>query len=177
MIFAALRFTGDKNISDRLYWYLSRIGLEAGESVFAPVGTRNRLQLARVERVVQAEKENAPYDTALIKCVEARAEEKMIFCGEIVCRDLGGILYDDRHYTRFSRVAFCERERLLKEEEKALRKAGFRHIMYAGQPLEPVHGAVLIAGNGAKEYARKIILAARGKEHELQYVTLARLLL
>ena len=74
MLFAALRFYKDLNIGDRLYWYLSEFPVCAGEKVFAPVGTRNRLQKAIVERTAKADKENAPYDISLIKKIEARCE-------------------------------------------------------------------------------------------------------
>ena len=69
--FAALRFTEDENIRDRVYWYRCPFGTRAGERVLAPVGSHDRLQCARVERVLLAEEGDAPYDPALLKDVAA----------------------------------------------------------------------------------------------------------
>ena len=102
--FAALRFAEDGNLSDRTYWYRCDFALSPGERVLAPVGMHDRLQRAVVERVLEAGAENAPYDLRLIKSVAARDGARLLRAGGAVFRELGGIRYDRKHYTRFGRV-------------------------------------------------------------------------
>lgn len=106
-LFAALRFTADENLADRLYWYLSEFPLFEGEEVLAPVGVHNRLQRAAVERTVSASEENAPYELSLIKRVERRVNDRTVtLCGcELL--ELGGVRYDEKHYLPFGRVLLC----------------------------------------------------------------------
>ena len=180
MLFAALRFVSDANISDRVYWYLAPFPLAAGESVYAPVGVHNCLQLARVERVLTAEAQNAPYDIAVIKRVEHRAKERVFSIGGVALRDLGGILYDAKHYTHYNRIVFAESGQFnapYPEDYGRLLNVTARGEVAIEQAINGGEGALLITGSGAREYARKILLAARGREHELQYVKLARLLM
>ena len=72
-LYAALRFAEDKNIADRTYWYISGFPVRVGEQALAPVGPHDRLQRAVVERVVEADEKNAPYDARLLKRVAAKA--------------------------------------------------------------------------------------------------------
>ena len=175
MLFAALRFYKDSNISDRLYWYLAEFPVCAGEKVFAPVGTRNRLQKAIVERTVEAEKENAPYDIALVKKIEARCEVQRFELANAECIDLGGIRYDDRHYTHFYRVSFCAREELSFEEKAYLKERGLGAFIHTGEVCDVENGEhVLIFGADARDIAHKIIGAARGEEEELFCRIMAR---
>ena len=109
-IFAALRFTEDANLYDRVYWYLSDFKPETGSRVFAPVGPHDRIQLARVESVAVASEENAPYDIKLIKHVIAREGDRTRMLGNTPCREFGGVRYDNRHYTRFGRILLSEEE-------------------------------------------------------------------
>lgn len=102
--FAALRFAEDGNLFDRTYWYRCDFALSPGERVLAPVGMHDRLQRAVVERVLEAGAENAPYDLRLIKSVAARDGARLLRAGGAVFRELGGIRYDRKHYTRFGRV-------------------------------------------------------------------------
>lgn len=103
-LYAALRFAEDKNIADRTYWYISGFPVRVGEQVLAPVGMHDRLQRAVVERVVVADEKNAPYDLRLIKSVAARDGARLLRAGGAVFRELGGIRYDRKHYTRYGRV-------------------------------------------------------------------------
>ena len=80
-----MRFIEDENISDRVYWYLSERTCSAGELVLAPVGARSRLQLARVERTLSCEVQDAPYDMRLIKRVEAAYGERRPVFGGMPC--------------------------------------------------------------------------------------------
>lgn len=177
MLFAALRFYKDENLADRLYWYRSDFAVKEGDKVFAPVGARNRVQKAIVERILQADEKNAPYDVALLKrlCAPCGAEEFAI--GDLNVRDLGGIAYDERHYTRFFLLAFCEREQPLTAEERALvHQAGYDGVLEEGVELKKAasYRRVLIVGRNAKDIARKIIAAARGGEAEEPVLALAR---
>lgn len=178
MLFAALRFYNDANIGNRTYWYLAEFPVRAGERVFAPVGTRNRLQKAVVERTAEAQKENAPYDVALVKKVEAPCGYRHFTVSGLECVDLGGVKYDDRHYTHFYRMAVCLKETLSPQEEEALKEAGY-FLLHAGEEIcsAAERESVLIAGAGAQKYAEEIIRAARGEETELAFRALARRLL
>lgn len=100
--FAALRFTEDGNIADRVYWYLCDFPVKEGEGVLAPVGAHDRLQFARVERTLAADEAHAPYDVRLIKRVEAKygARRLALSCAKN-CRDLGGLRYDGKRFTRY----------------------------------------------------------------------------
>lgn len=176
MLFAALRFYKDGNIADRLYWYRSDFPVKEGETVFAPVGTRNRLQKAVVERVTEADAAHAPYDVSIIKSTEARCETQTLCIAGRVCKDLGGIRYDDRHYTRFHRVFVCDGEFTPEQSTEAL-AAGFEVVLRPDAAPSVVTGRrVLIAGQGAEEFARRVIASARGRENGIVYSALARLL-
>lgn len=103
-LYAALRFAEDKNIADRTYWYISGFPVRVGEQVLAPVGPHDRLQRAVVERIVQADEKNAPYDARFLKRVAAKAGARRLRAGGETFRELGGVRYDDRHYTRYGCV-------------------------------------------------------------------------
>ncbi len=101
--FALLRFTEDENIAERVYWYLCDGDLSAGDRVLAPVGSHNRLQLARVEKVLRAEEKGAPYQISLLKRVTAKYGARRIplsFAKN--CRELGGIRYGEKFFTRYN---------------------------------------------------------------------------
>ena len=101
--FAALRFFEDANISDRLYWYLAGFPLTLGEQVLAPVGSHDRLQAARVERLLTAEEKDAPYDLRLLKRVQAKLGARKFVLGEELL-EFGGVRYDEKHYTPFKKL-------------------------------------------------------------------------
>ena len=104
--FAALRFTEDENIRARVYWYRCACETKAGERVLAPVGSHDRLQCARVERVLFAEEGDAPYDPALLKDVAAPLGARSFLWEGRTCFELGGVRYDQKRFTRF-RVFAC----------------------------------------------------------------------
>lgn len=108
--FAALRFVGDPNLSDRAYWYLAEFPLSAGERVLAPVGVHDKLQCALVERTVRAEESAAPYDLRLIKRVTAKLGARKLVAGENEFLEFGGVRYDEKHFTPFGRVLLARRE-------------------------------------------------------------------
>lgn len=108
--FAALRFTEDENLRDRVYWYLAEFPVCAGEEVIAPVGPHGRLQKGRVERVRLSEEEDAPYDVRLIKRVVAKYGERRLSFGETTAYEFGGIRYDSRHFTAYHVLVYAETE-------------------------------------------------------------------
>lgn len=166
--FTALRFIEDENISDRTYWYECGFAVEAGALVLAPVGTHDRLQCARVERVTEADEKNAPYDVRLIKRVEAECGARKLVVGRMTCFELGGLKYDTKRYTRFRRVLFSEFSEDLNEEEKTdLRDYGVTRIMDMPASMEEIaraKGCVLVKGKGAKHTAEALLAAVRGEE-------------
>ncbi len=100
--FAALRFTEDENIADRVYWYLCDFPVKEGEGVLAPVGAHNRLQFARVERTLSCAEENAPYDLRLIKRVAAKYGARRLSLSSVKnCRDLGGVRCGGKRFTGY----------------------------------------------------------------------------
>ena len=103
--FAALRFTEDENIADRVYRYRADFAVKAGERVLAPVGSHDRLQCARVERVLEAKEEDAPYDVRLIKYVRAPLGARSFVWEGRTCLELGGVRYDGKRFTRFGAFA------------------------------------------------------------------------
>lgn len=102
--YAALRFSEDENISDRIYWYACSAFVRAGDRVLAPVGSRDRLQCAVVERVLETDARNAPYDPRYIKRVAAKAGARKISAGGESYCELGGVRYDSKRYTQFCRA-------------------------------------------------------------------------
>lgn len=104
MTFAALRFMWDSNLSNRTYWYTLPFVSKVGARVLAPVGMRDKLQCAVVERILEADARRAPYDARLLKAVAAPLGARKIVLDGVSCRELGGVLYDEKHYTRLGRV-------------------------------------------------------------------------
>lgn len=172
--FAALRFLEDENISDRTYWYECAFPVEAGALVLAPVGTHDRLQCARVERVTEADENNAPYDVRLIKRVEAKFGARKLSVGRMACFELGGLKYDSKRYTRFRRVLFTEFADEPTAEEKALLKDyGVTRIMDVSASMEEIardRGCVLVKGAGAKHTAEELLAAVRGESEPSETV-------
>lgn len=174
--FAALRFIEDENIEDRVYWYLTELALKTDDLVLAPVGAHNRLQLARVERTFCGETEDAPYDVRLLKKVEAKYGERKLFFGGAVCCELGGVRYDFKRYTRYSRILFTDIEELSPEAEKDAFAYGVRETVSserkdALQRLARAEGCVLLYGVRAAEQIRTVLAAVRGGEHGLDEET------
>jgi len=168
-LFAALRFIEDENISDRVYWYLSERTCSAGELVLAPVGARSRLQLARVERTLSCEAQDAPYDMRLIKRVEAAYGERRPVFGGMPCTEFGGLKYDGKRYTRFRRILVAEDcPPYSQETERELRAYGAETFICAdgqdGQErLARAEGCALFYGAQAKQKAKAVLSAVRGE--------------
>lgn len=164
-LFAALRFFEDGNISDRAYWYLCDFPVKAGDEVFAPVGMRSRLQKARVERVLSAGEEDAPYDVALCKHVAAKCGDRTRAAGDFVCQDMGGVKYDEKRYTAFGRVLVSEEN---PQTLSVLEELGVDEAVRAddvGDALNALlqaRGRVLLHGKKARETAHVLLLLARG---------------
>lgn len=170
-LFAALRFFEDERIADKLYWYASDFHLREGEEVLAPVGTHDRLQRATVERVLEADREHAPYDTRFIKKVQARYGERRFVAGDCICFELGGLKYDGKRYTRYRRILFTSR--VPREEEvKELRAYGVSEIFTGSAEELAENGAlatdcVLLAGEHARAAASKLLSCVRGEQTNL----------
>lgn len=164
--FAALRFLADENLDGRLFWYLDPLSLEAGEEVLAPVGMRDRLQCAVVERTLAARAEDAPYDLALIKKTVARRGERTRMLGDVEALDFGGVRFDEKHYSRYGRV-------LLSKAEVNAEKFGIRTQIVApmsedeGVYREILRGNVLLCGGEGKEIFRRLYALLRGKDRAL----------
>lgn len=154
--FAALRFFRDPNLCGRLYWYLAPFPVSAGERVLAPVGVHDRLQCAVVE--LTAPPSQPPYPPALCKRIAARAGARNAAEGVI---DLGGVRYDDRHYTRFGAFLY---------ETAAGAGASLPYPVTRVEAVAPLEalaaaqGCVLITGEGAEALAKRVIGIARGGE-------------
>lgn len=152
--FAALRFTEDINLCGRVYWYVAPFPVKAGDRVLAPVGPHDRLQCARVEFLAPEGEE--PYPAALSKEIASMLGDRER-AGYI---DLGGIRYDDRHYTRLGRVFLSEKEvpfdgeSVAAEREDAILRAAF-------SPLP-----VLLYGEGVHGKGVLLLAIVRGRETE-----------
>lgn len=162
-LFAALRFCEDKNLADRLYWYLSEVPLSAGEKVLAPVGMHDKLQCAEVVRTVEAEEGEAPYDVRLIKRVAAKYGARKLVLGGREFLEFGGVKYDQKHYTRFGQVLLTgsappDREELL--------ACGVTKVISDGD-LEEVartSGCVLLTGEAGRRAFEALLAFCRGGE-------------
>lgn len=169
--FAALRFIEDGNIAGNVYWYLCAIPVKAGEQVLAPVGAHNRLQCARVERVLVTEEKDAPYDLRLVKSVEAKLGARRLTAGRVVCFELGGVRYDEKRYTRFRRVLYTEASKAAADEARELLgEYGVTRILPAEKGCEAEilgelrgGGCVLLTGADARTSAEAILAAVRGE--------------
>lgn len=160
--FAALRFTADENLKDRLYWYLAPFSLNAGEEVLAPVGVHDKLQRAVVERTLEAPLREAPYELALMKRIAARFGDRTFLLGGETVLDFGGVRYDERHYTRLHRLYLSER--LPPAAESALRAAVFLSpACRDGEIFRAIaSGNVLLVGGEGKEIFKRLYSFLRG---------------
>lgn len=164
-LYCALRFFRDDNLSDRLYWYLCDDPLKEGDKVLAPVGIHDRLQEGIVERLSEAEDERAPYDLKLIKRVEAVSGARILRAGETKCYELGGIRYDNRHFTRFSIVLFAKER---PKDSAVLRAYGVEKIIDDAEPQETCRlllhetSCVLLTGEKGEKLFEGFKALARG---------------
>ena len=160
MQFAALRFERDENLADRTYWYVCPFPVKAGARVLAPVGARDKLQCAVVERAVEADANCAPYDVRLIKQIASPLGARKVVLGSAVCRELGGVLYDEKHYTRLGRAIVGNAEDgcdygimyTLSCEQRPMRE-----LLPAACGA---HGCVLLTGPRAEDVAAVLLSAA-----------------
>ncbi len=168
-LFAALRFCGDKNIADKVYWYLCGFAVSSGERVLAPVGAHNRLQCARVEQTKETDEQNAPYDMRLIKKVAAKYGARGRRLGGFVSRDLGGVRYDNKHYTRYG--VFLLSESAPPETERLKSRYGVLPLEIEGRATSALYArlarekeCVLLYGSGAEEAAENLLALACGED-------------
>lgn len=175
-LFAALRFTEDENLCDRVYWYRTEFALATGERVLAPVGSHDRLQCAVVERVVSASEENAPYEVALCKKVAAKQGARKLTAGGIACLELGGVKYDEKHYTDFHRILIADE---LPPDCSALRAYGVEAFLPAEdivlEEFPKIDTCMLIYGASARTLAAQILADIRGNAEGISQETAARL--
>lgn len=159
-LFVALRFAEDKNISDRMYWYLSEFPLSLGERVLAPVGMHDRIQCAVVERTLEAEENDAPYDIRLIKRVEARAGARKLVAGGEELLEFGGIKYDEKHYTRFGQLLLARQM----PDRAALDGLGVTKVSERADFTELAHtnGCMLVVGREGRRMFEALISFCRG---------------
>ncbi len=156
-LFAALRFTEDENLAGRVYWYIAPFPIKEGERVLAPVGPHDKLQCARVERTEQFKEEEAPYPPVLCKHVLSKLGERKVKEGVF---DLGGVRYDDRHFTRMGRI-------LIAKEEKDAEGLFVKKVDTGSEDwLAETEGnaCVLLFGEGVKEGAERILRIVRGED-------------
>lgn len=159
-MYCALRFLADKNLSERTYWYGSEFNLREGEGVLAPVGAHDKLQLGRVERVLETDPCGFP-----LKQVEARVGERVLIADGVRCVEAGGVLYDDRHYTRFRRALFTEGT---PKSDVELSAYGVKKFLSAeGDVLDAIaraKGCVLVYGEGAERVGADLLALLKGEK-------------
>lgn len=107
-LFAAVNFIADENVRNRLYWYRSDFPVREGDAVLAPIGPNDRLQAGIVEKTLVADAAGAPYDVRLVKSLAAKKGESYLKLSSAVCKELGGMRYDHKHYTRMRQI-LCAR--------------------------------------------------------------------
>ncbi len=162
--FALLRFAEDPNISDRGYWYLTDLPLQAGERVLAPVGVHDRLQCAVVERTLSAAEEDAPYDLRTVKRVEAKYGARKLVAGGTEALEFGGMRYDRKHFTRFGKVLWTPAppEDLSEFAAYGVTKTAVRDV---GE-LARANGGVLLTGEEGRRMFELLAEFCRGKKTE-----------
>ncbi len=157
-LFAALRFTEDENLTGRVYWYITPFPLKEGERVLAPVGPHDKLQCARVERTDSFSEAEAPYPPVLCKHVLAKLGDREIKKGVF---DLGGVRYDDRHFTRLRRILIAREEGDgVGLSVKKIDTGSENWLQDAAQARE----CVLLFGKEIKEAAALILEIVRGDD-------------
>lgn len=134
MLFALVCFREDKNISDRSYWYRASFPLAAGEEVLCPVGSHDRLQLGVVEQVLETDPDHAPYDLRFIKEIAQKKGARWVRRESLIFKDLGGVRYDEKHFTQPYRL-YCGRADVLSEEDKTfLSECGIERVLSCTPP-------------------------------------------
>ncbi len=157
-LFAALRFTEDENLTGRVYWYLAPFSVKEGERVLAPVGPHDKLQCARVERVENFSEAEAPYPPVLCKSVLLRYGDREVKEGVF---DLGGVRYDDRHYTRPRRILIAKSEAAA--EGLSVKKCNICDENWLSEAAEK-GTCVLLFGENVREAAELVLRIVRGED-------------
>ena len=162
--FAALRFTEDVNISDRVYWYLSEFPVKVGDRVLAPVGSHDRLQSAVVERTLSALEKDAPYDLRLIKRIAAKSGARKLVAGGMEYLEFGGVRYDEKHFTPFGKILLAKAKSKTTDE---LRTYGVTEIFEDETPevyeeIARSRGCVLLCGEAGERIFQALLNLARG---------------
>ena len=164
--YAALRFAEDVNLCDRVYWYASAFALKVGERVLAPVGVHDKLQRAVVEQL------SSVPPLPFLKYVAAREGARKLTAGGAVFSELGGVRYDEKHYTRFGRVLVgkacpaAAREPLKSYGVTAFcdMRLGAEQVLSA---LAKTRGAALVFGADADMVGAYLLLLAGVREEAL----------
>lgn len=161
-LFVALRFTEDANLRERVYWYLADREYREGERVLAPVGIHDRLQCGRVVRFLSADEAGAPYDVSFCKRAIAPLGARKIVLDGVVCREMGGVRYDDRHYTQFKRVLTAEVP-CEGEESAAYGVVRCVRAEEAAEELAKRRVCTLVYGENAARFGEELFRAVRGE--------------
>ena len=162
--FAALRFTEDKNISDKVYWYLCEIPVKDGDRVLAPVGMRDRLQAAVVEQTFSAQAKDAPYDLRLMKSVAAKCGARKLVADGTECLEFGGVRYDEKHYTPYGKILLARSMPKTTEELKAYGVTDFPDAEAEDiyEKIARAGGCVLLCGGAGERVFQMLLDLARG---------------
>lgn len=155
--YVALMFEDDGNLRGRLYWYETEIALKAGDKVIAPVGAHDRLQCGTVERTLRGE---PPYDENLIKRVAAKLHARRLPLS-VPCRELGGMKYDEKHYTRFGAFVCAKSAQLSASDREILSAYGATETIVFGADTFVGDAAAFLTSECAKTALGK---AARAKD-------------
>lgn len=174
--FAALRFSADVNLSDKIYWYLCPFCAKAGDSVLAPVGIHNRLQAAVVERVLFAEERDAPYDLRLIKEVSAPCGARKLVADGREYLEFGGVKYDEKHYTPFGKLLWTGGSPSLTE---GLRAYGVEKVLFGAEKenfeeLSRAKECLLVCGGEGKRMFEALYALLGGRNRFLYDIGLKR---
>lgn len=176
--FAALRFAEDRNISDRVYWYLCDFPVKTGDRVLAPVGSRSRLQCAVVERVLTADETDAPYDLRLIKEVAAPFGARKLFADGTECFEFGGARYDEKHFTPFGKLLYSKD---VPQKTEELSTYGITQV-WQGDAEDPEiyeliareKGGVLVLNKAGKKVCETLLALLKGENKYLYDIGLKR---
>lgn len=176
--FAGLRFSGDPNLSDKTYWYLCAFPVKAGDAVLAPVGVRNKLQAAAVERTLAAEERDAPYDLRLIKEVAAPLGARKLMADGREFLEFGGVRYDEKHFTPFGKLLWAK---TAPEKAEELHAYGVQKIFGAEadereifEALACARGCILVIGEAGKRAFEALYALLGGRNRYFYDVGLKR---
>lgn len=147
-------FERDKNVSGKTYWYKSNFPFNVGDEVVAPLNVRNKLQIGRIKKIVNASdedfKQSQKSDKSVsldglksIICKRGARRVKIPFCRD--ARDLGGLFYDEKHVTAYGNFIRGE------PPEGNLFSSGIDKVIYIGERKPLFEGAEFIAFSPSSE--------------------------